>query len=477
MATNPNSRAAKGDLERAEMESKQCDFGPTTGLVRGITFKILPLCSFLLIIFSAGVILISKFSFNKPLPHQAALIISIILLIFFVLFSFGWLHLHYRKSLSHASDRWNPTGPPRHNSDDGLGGNLIRTDTLQGQAPSPSEYRKSIQEQENIARSQEMVHELRDPSHHAVQHNQQYSNGSAQIPPSSPARLGYSEAAISPNSILCNGVTNADSTSVPQCDQAYAYKDTQNPQKSPPVPVPGGDLAQPPPAAMIKMHHSIDPSHLCIPKTRQQVKGPRDMPRHNASSRNSDALKPPLPTPANSGGVGSQQPQTVQLAPQAINKLSKLPTRGGERQGPDHKREGPQSPGCRAKSLKMITLEGNKADAVRRRFSFELSSAKDSVNEDEILRATPREIPGFRPRHPSAVPEPLKLVSKKERVDMRQGEDERPATHDVMEMQPQPPPIAYEIPREEDVREESLQGGLGRRRPRIPRRSSSRKHQ
>ncbi|KAK5627403.1 hypothetical protein RRF57_003118 [Xylaria bambusicola] len=476
MATNLSSRAAKGDLEN-HVQSRRFETRPSTRLVREITFKILPLCSFLLVVFSAGAILISTFSFNEPLPHQAALVISIILLLFFVLFSLGLLCLHYRKSLSHASEFLNPIDSPRHNAENdegrpkghsgkgkkhvrpGLGGNIIRTDTLRGQAPSPSAYRKSIQEQEDITRTQEMLHEPRDST---AQHDQHHSNGSAQILPSSPARPGYSETARPPNSITYNKRTHAGPASVPQYDRAYAFPATQNPQKSPIMSLSGRGLARPPPPVVINMRHSTDPrNRLDIPRTRQRVKGPREMPRHNSSSRalnpNKEAPNSSLPTLSNLGGNRSQQPQTVPLAPRAVNEFSKSPTQGRERQRPD------------------LKMKGNKAHAVHRRFSFELSSAKGSVNQDVILPATSRKIPGFKFRHPSAVPEPLNLVFKKSRVDTTQGEDISSATHDLMEMRPQRLPIARKSTREEDGREDTLQYGGGRRRPLIPRRSSSRK--
>ena len=243
-------------METEQEGNGQFDTSPITRLVREVTFKILPLCGFLLVVFSAGAILVSTFSFDEPLPHQAAIAVSVLLLLFFVLFSVGLVYLHYQKIQSHATQELDSTGYPLYdvgNNDGrhkgrsnnsiqpGIKRGLVRTDTLEGRAPSPRTFKRKIRESDNTGQRQSMLHEI---------------EGS--LPPT-PLQGDVFEAPQFSSDTVRKDRTQADAAFTPHYDRVYANTNSLSPQRSPIVPQPGGGLARPSPAVLAPMRPPADP--------------------------------------------------------------------------------------------------------------------------------------------------------------------------------------------------------------------------
>ncbi|KAI3323265.1 hypothetical protein HD806DRAFT_544604 [Xylariaceae sp. AK1471] len=176
MAPNSNPGLAEDDLERGGSRSRDTSY--STKAVQDITYKIIPFCGFCLVVFSVGAILTSTLAFDKPIPHQATLVISLILLSFFLLFCIGFMYLYFRKFNPHTTKHSSSTARPQrgnqprrrpwksgrkfarrfarlfshaasfsskssHAASRGVGDSPIRTDTLRDPAPSPNTVRRA----------------------------------------------------------------------------------------------------------------------------------------------------------------------------------------------------------------------------------------------------------------------------------------------------------------------------------------------
>ncbi|KAI0834574.1 hypothetical protein F5Y06DRAFT_306638 [Hypoxylon sp. FL0890] len=93
MATAVMASALQRDLEKG--------LGPgatrTTGYIRDITYRVIPFCMAVLIIFSVGIIIVTTLHFDQPIPHQGTFVISILLAVLFFLFCIGVAYLYKKK--------------------------------------------------------------------------------------------------------------------------------------------------------------------------------------------------------------------------------------------------------------------------------------------------------------------------------------------------------------------------------------------
>lgn len=94
MATTATANTSEIELEEGQPGP---DRPRRIGYVRDITYKIIPFCALFLIIFSAGAILLATLAHNEPIPHQGTVVISILLLVFLLLFCVGSGYLYIKK--------------------------------------------------------------------------------------------------------------------------------------------------------------------------------------------------------------------------------------------------------------------------------------------------------------------------------------------------------------------------------------------
>ncbi|KAI3339782.1 hypothetical protein F4824DRAFT_508000 [Ustulina deusta] len=378
MATNPSSGVAEGDAEKEAVDGWRRDISPSTRVVRDVTYKIIPFCSFLLVVFSIGAILVSTLSFDKPVPHQGALVISILLLSFFLLFGVGFIYLHFRKPRPHLSKCFNTTDGSRQDVNSVAGirhsdkannpvprgseDDLIRSDTLRDQAPSLNTYRKGAEESDGITQRQNVLHELQGSTnqrgHNLAQQHEHQTNKSDRALPSNPTRRDGPEAGQFPSDGGHNGSIQTNITPKPHDRRAYAHPNThdthENPLGSPSV----GNLAQPP-SVVGTMHHTAGPrNHRGIPIPPRLVRGLRDVPRHSASSQlpslGREVPGPALPTSPDSAGVRSPQLQSPALEARSRDTAPPKPqTKTGERQRLDGQDDVSPWPRPPAKGKKM----------------------------------------------------------------------------------------------------------------------------
>ncbi|KAI1361966.1 hypothetical protein F5Y08DRAFT_355709 [Xylaria arbuscula] len=423
MATIQNPlpvRMANGE-EHGRLENSR-----TTGLIRQITFKILPVFGFLLVVFSAGAILVSTFSFSEPLPRQAALAISILLLLFFVLFSAGIVYLRSRNIQSHTSEKQDTTGyplydigisrdrPDAHSNRNydvlpsGARGGLVSTDTLEGRAPSPRAFLGRARASQERGQDQNTLPGIEGTF-------------------SRPRPSGNFETSRSSNNRVpaYNERNQANSGFTPRSYRLHARPDSLSPRSGPfAFPLEKGLAPGPYPAVMPPMRPSMDP-------------------RRARPSLSTDA-----PISPDSERLRSEQPQPTRLETREKNKLPKPPTNLTE----SYEHKGSLSPGFREKSptKRPYTKKDNasslnqdpspqpvpphpktrtgKGHTIHKPFSFELESAtahpgikQDTISpppnatdsrllQSKIITST------FKgsdiPRHPSAIPSPLHLPSK-----------------------------------------------------------------
>ncbi|XXG99832.1 Sorbose reductase sou1 [Hypoxylon texense] len=109
---------ATANIPETELEEGQPGLGRPRriGYIRDITYKVIPFCALFLIIFSAGGILLATLAHNEPIPHQGTVVISILLLVFLILFWVGSGYLYIKKRyppLPKGPDA--PDRPPPHN--------------------------------------------------------------------------------------------------------------------------------------------------------------------------------------------------------------------------------------------------------------------------------------------------------------------------------------------------------------------------
>ncbi|KAI1776406.1 hypothetical protein F4818DRAFT_379727 [Hypoxylon cercidicola] len=90
---------ATANTPETDLEEGQSAFNKPRRIsyVRDITFKIIPFCALCLILFSAGGILIATFAYDRPIPQQGTIVVSILLLIFLCLFCVGGGYLYIKK--------------------------------------------------------------------------------------------------------------------------------------------------------------------------------------------------------------------------------------------------------------------------------------------------------------------------------------------------------------------------------------------
>ncbi|KAI6089544.1 hypothetical protein F4821DRAFT_275952 [Hypoxylon rubiginosum] len=86
-------------IPEAELEEGQLEPGNSRKIsyISDITFKIIPSCALILIFFAAGGILLATLGHNEPIPHQGTVVISILLLTFFIIFFIGAWYLYIKK--------------------------------------------------------------------------------------------------------------------------------------------------------------------------------------------------------------------------------------------------------------------------------------------------------------------------------------------------------------------------------------------
>ena len=65
--------------------------------VRDFTYRVVPLCIMILVVFSDGAILVCTLAFDKPIPKKGVIVISAMLAVLLFLFSIGWLYIYHRK--------------------------------------------------------------------------------------------------------------------------------------------------------------------------------------------------------------------------------------------------------------------------------------------------------------------------------------------------------------------------------------------
>ncbi|KAI5865576.1 hypothetical protein GGS23DRAFT_433817 [Durotheca rogersii] len=109
MATVSPERAHRIDLERGHAGPSRRS--RTTTCVRYFTYKLVPLYGALLIAFAVGAVLIATLAFDKPMPHEGTIVVSILVALFLLLFSIGGAYLYHKKHFppptkgQHAGDR------------------------------------------------------------------------------------------------------------------------------------------------------------------------------------------------------------------------------------------------------------------------------------------------------------------------------------------------------------------------------------
>ncbi|KAI1419105.1 hypothetical protein F5Y12DRAFT_721129 [Xylaria sp. FL1777] len=337
MAMNPNSGPAEGELEKGVGESLVHDTSSSTRFVRAVIYKIVPFLGFSLVVFSVGAILVSTLSFNKPVPHQGALVVSIILLLFFVLFSIGFIYLQFQKCRPHVSERANPTGRnvqsttrkfkrPFGNANNAVPrlveDGLVRSDTLQDQAPSPNTYRRGAEEHNGIDQDRNVLHELGGSTHqrnrHSTQHHGNQTARSDYISPSNPVQGGGLEIDQFPGDRGRNESIQANITSATHDKRARPHPNNQENSLGSRL---RGDLVQ---SSSVVQHHTAGPqNHTGIYIPRRPVMGPRDMPRYSTSrqvpSHTKEVLGPPLSISPDLTGMRSQQLQGLALEQRTSN--------------------------------------------------------------------------------------------------------------------------------------------------------------
>ncbi|KAI1753335.1 hypothetical protein F4782DRAFT_529652 [Xylaria castorea] len=234
MATRSNSGPAEDDIEGGIVgRSRKRDTSYSTRAIRDITYKVIPFCSFCLVIFSIGAIIASTFAFDKPIPRQGTIVISSILLSFFGLFSIGFMYLYFRKSWPHVSNHRDPPGVSRQTSHSdchlvdrlkgiarrsespsativsnidmtsrarprGSEGRTIPLDVLRDPAPSPNTYKNRTEEQQDVARGKNVVYELvgstQQPDRYSVQQHERQTGDTSHPGSSNLAQDGGLEA-------------------------------------------------------------------------------------------------------------------------------------------------------------------------------------------------------------------------------------------------------------------------------------------
>ncbi|RYC59022.1 hypothetical protein CHU98_g7180 [Xylaria longipes] len=380
MATHSNSGPVEGDAERGIAgRGWQRDTSYSTRAVRDITYKIIPFCSLCLVIFSVGAILASTLAFDKPIPRQGTIVISSILLSFFVLFSIGFMYLYFRKFRPHISNPRDPTGhSDRHLGDHfrniarrferpsasfipntamtsharprGSGGGVIPSDVLRDPAPSPNTYRNKTEERQNVAQGQNMVYELagsdQQQDRHSAQQHKRETDETSRPGPSNPAREGDLEADQLPSGGEHNRSIPTSMASKLYVKQTFSppyTRDIRNTLESPLT----GDLGRPPFVTSNNYHTAGPQNHLGTPIQQGLPRrahepsplsspgsvrtGPRQFPSPFLEAPARSAAAPR--SPAESGKQSGRE-DAANASPWPIGMSPKMDTRGKRPIGP-----------------------------------------------------------------------------------------------------------------------------------------------
>ncbi|KAI1458428.1 hypothetical protein F4805DRAFT_474438 [Annulohypoxylon moriforme] len=94
MATAVTTSVLQSDLEKGQIEP---DRTRMTNYVQDITRKYIPFCIGFLIVLSIGAILVITLDFHEVIPRKEIIVVSIMLLVFFVLYCIGRVFLYHRK--------------------------------------------------------------------------------------------------------------------------------------------------------------------------------------------------------------------------------------------------------------------------------------------------------------------------------------------------------------------------------------------
>ncbi|KAI0898089.1 hypothetical protein F4806DRAFT_507736 [Annulohypoxylon nitens] len=94
MAAVVTSSALQSDPEKGQDEPGRTRL---TGYVQDITCKVIPFCIGFLIVLSVGAILVITLNFREVIPAKELVVVSIMLLVFFLLFCIGGMFLYHRK--------------------------------------------------------------------------------------------------------------------------------------------------------------------------------------------------------------------------------------------------------------------------------------------------------------------------------------------------------------------------------------------
>lgn len=308
MATHLNSSPAEDGLEGGTTRRGwPRDTSYSTRAVRHITYKVIPFCSFCLIVFSIGAILASTIAFDKPIPRQGTIVISSILFSFFVLFLIGLMYLYFRKFWPHASKPRDHTGLSRRtsHSDRHLGGHsrniarrferpstpnmtnnagprnsrggAITSDVLRDPAPSPRTYRDKTKEHQEFTKGQNVVYELagstQQQDHHPAQQHKQQTDEISRPGPSNRVR----EEVMGADRLLSGGghnrsiLTNMESK--PYQEQISSRPEIRSIQKGRLESPLAGDLGWPSSAMDNESHAEDKRKHAWTPMQQSLPRG------------------------------------------------------------------------------------------------------------------------------------------------------------------------------------------------------------
>ncbi|KAI0442613.1 hypothetical protein F4803DRAFT_575370 [Xylaria telfairii] len=345
MATHSNSSPAEDGLERGtSRRGWPRDTSYSTKAVRDITYKVIPFCSFCLIVFSIGAILTSTIAFDKPIPRQGTIVISSILLSFFVLFLIGLMYLYFRKfwprvsksrsrqtsysdghsgghsrNIPRRSERPSGPGLTSHTVSRDSRGGAITSGVLRNPAPSPKTYKNKTKEDQEVAKGQNVVYELAGSSqqqdYHPAQQYKQQTDEISRLRPSNRVQ----EDAIGADQLLSGGEHNG---SIPINMESKLYQeqtssgpDIRNIHKGRLASPLAGDLGWSS-SAMDKRSHAADKrKHAWTPMQLNLHRGDMHRPEisRQAPSINIQMYEPsPLSSPG-SVGTGPRQFQSPVL--------------------------------------------------------------------------------------------------------------------------------------------------------------------
>ncbi|KAI2633876.1 hypothetical protein GGS21DRAFT_490789 [Xylaria nigripes] len=520
---NPNSGLVEDDLERGEYG--RYDGSHRTKLVRDMTYKIIPFCGSFLVVFSIGAILVSTLAFNKPIPHQGTLAVSIILLTFFVLFCVGFMYLYLRRFRLHASGNarqisW-PPGSTKGISrtfreslghsvshDDaansaviqGTNGGLFRSDNLRDPVPSPNTYNRQEREQREADRTQcelgtsvnqparppeqqqardvgngrgprqedaaSMPRHYRTHLHHGAQASQKYHTGRL------PRDVRAQSLSVEGN--LHHAVplrhTMKSTSQWPTTDgRQYQYEQRSRSKKpgvdtqelgSPFPTTPRPTMTRPPQVQSPGLGTQLGDAAAALPantwtrngegqqyvsndgsgpQPRVPPLGPRKMnvarDKVSAPSKVYNAKREPGRT---AGSVDSQSsgPRNIGRIPDFQASIHQSMRQSNSQQDPGHN---PNLPSTNVQTIPATFAtsslsHNNNAAATSheggperstqwRAFSYDITDSTEDIHQDTKKQNPTHQTPasfqtrGFVPRHPSAVPEPLRLVDKSKRKE------------------------------------------------------------